>query len=271
MRYDVDAFFGNRVQPSTPKSTLQTGLAVCEGYAGLFAELAKYAGMEVIVVGGHGKGFGFNRQPVPPPQSAGHAWNAVRIDGGQWHLVDPCWGAGNVEVGKYNQVFAPYHFTCTTEEFRRKHFPDNPDNQFCQRRIDWAEYYFNDDGPQMYSTLTHLEFNYSENSILPAEGQLRPNQRYTFRITKACAHLPVNDWLISVKAGKGDNIMAPDGSGGLVVTATTGGSGSQVTMSCISKFKGQDAKGLTKSKFEDRSIPGSYSWEYKTFCRWQVA
>lgn len=54
--YDVVAFFNNNVQPSTPAGTIDSGKAVCEGYAGLFAALATTAGMEAIVVGGHGKG-----------------------------------------------------------------------------------------------------------------------------------------------------------------------------------------------------------------------
>ncbi|KAF4948227.1 hypothetical protein F66182_18544, partial [Fusarium sp. NRRL 66182] len=99
IRYDVDAFFNNNVQPSTPAKTLSTGLAVCEGYAGLFATLATHAGLEALVIGGHGKGFGHS-QLAPgstiPPFEAGHAWNAVRIDGVKWKLVDPCWGAGAV-------------------------------------------------------------------------------------------------------------------------------------------------------------------------------
>ena len=54
--YNVEAFFNGTVKPSTPISTLDTGLAVCEGYAGLFTALATKAGLESIVVGGHGKG-----------------------------------------------------------------------------------------------------------------------------------------------------------------------------------------------------------------------
>ena len=54
--YDVKAFFGNCVRGKTPSETLTSGLAVCEGYAGLFSSLAKAAGLECIVVGGHGKG-----------------------------------------------------------------------------------------------------------------------------------------------------------------------------------------------------------------------
>lgn len=92
--YNVEAFFNNAVKPSTPQSTLQTGLAVCEGYAGLFSAIAIKAGLEAIVVGGNGKGYGYSPlkpgEPVPP-YSAGHAWNAVRIDGGEWKLIDCCW------------------------------------------------------------------------------------------------------------------------------------------------------------------------------------
>ena len=52
----MDAFFNKCLQPSTPFSTLDTGLAVCEGYAALFTALAAKAGLEVFTVGGHGKG-----------------------------------------------------------------------------------------------------------------------------------------------------------------------------------------------------------------------
>jgi hypothetical protein len=56
VEYDVVAFFSKNLQPSTPNSTLRTGLAVCEGYAALFTSLATAAGLESVVVGGHGKG-----------------------------------------------------------------------------------------------------------------------------------------------------------------------------------------------------------------------
>ena len=40
-----------------------SGLAVCEGYAGLFTAIATIAGLESVVIGGHGKGFGFSALP----------------------------------------------------------------------------------------------------------------------------------------------------------------------------------------------------------------
>ena len=58
--YNVEAFFSGNIKPSTPFTTLDTGLAVCEGYAGLFTALATKAGLESMVVGGHGKGRSFH-------------------------------------------------------------------------------------------------------------------------------------------------------------------------------------------------------------------
>lgn len=152
IRYDVDAFFNNNVQPSTPAKTLSTGLAVCEGYAGLFATLATHAGLEALVIGGHGKGFGHS-QLAPgstiPPFEAGHAWNAVRIDGGKWKLVDPCWGAGAV-AGKgqpYIQRFDPTHFTKPNNEFLLSHYPQNKDQFFTDDGgpgMSWESYVLQD-------------------------------------------------------------------------------------------------------------------------------
>ncbi|KAI7976847.1 hypothetical protein EIK77_010078 [Talaromyces pinophilus] len=152
IKYDVDAFFNNNVQPSTPAKTLSTGLAVCEGYAGLFATLATHAGLEALVIGGHGKGFGHS-QLAPgstiPPFEAGHAWNVVRIDGGKWKLVDPCWGAGAV-AGKgqpYIQRFDPTHFTKPNNEFLLSHYPQNKDQFFTDDGgpgMSWEAYVLQD-------------------------------------------------------------------------------------------------------------------------------
>lgn len=95
--YNVGDFFSGNLKSSTPESTLRTGLAVCEGYAALFTNLATYAGLESVVITGHGKGYGYTPlvpgQPLPPFES-GHAWNAVKIDNGEWKLCDPCWYSG---------------------------------------------------------------------------------------------------------------------------------------------------------------------------------
>ena len=97
--YDTHSFFNGTVSPSTPEKTIASGLAVCEGYAGLFAALALKAGLEAIVCSGASKGFGhvpLEPGQAVPPYKCTHAWNAVKIDNGEWKLVDPCWGAGHI-------------------------------------------------------------------------------------------------------------------------------------------------------------------------------
>lgn len=147
INYDTESFFSGTVQASTPNSTLATGLAVCEGYASLFTTLATHAGLESVVISGHGKGYGYTpltRNSPIPPYSAGHAWNAVRIDGGEWKLIDCCWGAGHVQgQGKpYVPHFEPRYFTMSNEEFGTKHFPGDKDMFFLPggRRMEWEEY-----------------------------------------------------------------------------------------------------------------------------------
>ncbi|KNG80392.1 hypothetical protein ANOM_011443 [Aspergillus nomiae NRRL 13137] len=149
IEYDVHSFFNKCVKPSTPAGTLASGLAVCEGYASLFAALATHAGLEAVVVAGHGKGYGYDApapgSPIPPVSATGHAWSAVRIDNGQWKLLDACWGAGVVQgPGRpYKKHFSPAMFTDSNDEFGLRHFPSNRSHFFRddgRPEISWEEY-----------------------------------------------------------------------------------------------------------------------------------
>jgi hypothetical protein len=200
--YDADAFFNNCVKPSTPASTLASGVAVCEGYAGLFAALATHAGLEAIVVGGHGKGYGYHAlgpgQSIPP-YSAGHAWNAVRIDNGQWKLIDVCWGAGVVQgPGQpYKKLFNPTMFTMTNEEFSVKHYPENPEHHFRddgRPGMSWEQYItmdpevpFGIERPRTFDVQSHF---INERSFLPAAKQITVYQTgpLRFQFSLICEH-----------------------------------------------------------------------------------
>ncbi|KAL3452308.1 hypothetical protein BJX65DRAFT_177711 [Aspergillus insuetus] len=137
--YDTVSFYNNCVKPSTPGGTFASGLAVCQGYAELFEELATRAGLEAKVISGHGKGYGYS-PPSPgaplPSYAAGHAWNVVRIDNNQWKLIDACWGAGHVNgPGQpYCRSFNSAMFTSTNDEFGLRHYPGN------------RAYFYRDDG-----------------------------------------------------------------------------------------------------------------------------
>ena len=202
--YNVQALYSGTIKPSTPESTLRTGLAVCEGYAGLYCALATKAGLACIVVGGHGKGFGFAElqpgQPLPPPDPSGHAWNAVQIDGGAWKLLDACWGAGAIGgAGQpYSRGFTPGEFTRSNEDFGRTHYPQNPAHFFRAdgRAPLWEEYIRDGIAPgggepvQVYSDVAPREgfdkFSFAPRarrvSADPAHGTVR------FQFARVCAH-----------------------------------------------------------------------------------
>ena len=181
--YDVESFFNDAVKPATPSSVMTSGLAVCQGYASLFSDLATHAGLESVVICGHGKGYGFTPMSGPkaaiPPYRAGHAWNAVRLDAGHWQLIDCCWGAGAVD-GKgqpYIKRFAPSFFTSNNDDFGRRHFPEDPAYFFRSdgRTLTWAEYITTDaasaEPPQMFSGVEE-EHRLNELSFRPAHKRI---------------------------------------------------------------------------------------------------
>ncbi|KAF2772993.1 hypothetical protein EJ03DRAFT_348045 [Teratosphaeria nubilosa] len=200
--YDTTAFFSGRLAPSTPHSTLTTGLAVCEGYAGLFAALAMKSGLEALVIGGHGKGYGYTPlkpgDPIPPRNAGGHAWNAVYLpDAGGWKLLDACWGAGHIcgNNNLYKQEFAPDRFTQSNDDFGLDHFPSDPTHQFRSdgQAITWAQYITTPkrgSGAEFFAGYTAAE-GLSEPSFRPASNPIilahqGPTTRFSFQ--KICPH-----------------------------------------------------------------------------------
>ncbi|WOO80753.1 Kyphoscoliosis peptidase [Vanrija pseudolonga] len=151
MDYDVASFVGHlggvAIAPSTPAESILSGVGVCAGYAGSYAAIATAAGLECTVVNGHGKGVGYHDwqagEPVPA-YDMNHAWNAVRVDGGEWKLVDACWGAGYVDMAAqvYHRKFKPEMFTRPNDQFGWAHFPEKPAHAYREdgASLTWDEY-----------------------------------------------------------------------------------------------------------------------------------
>ncbi|KAF2015014.1 hypothetical protein BU24DRAFT_226750 [Aaosphaeria arxii CBS 175.79] len=271
IEYDVQAFFNNNVQRRTPENTLTSGLAVCEGYAGLFAALALKSGLEAVVVGGNGKGFGHSPlkpgEPVPK-FSCGHAWNAVRIDNGEWKLIDPCWGAGvvNGPGQPYSKRFNPAMFTMDNNEFGWKHFPE--DSKYFFRTdgrptISWEEYCL-DDVPerlQVYGPATP-EHNIGERSFQPERKQIKvhdpQNPTVRFQFATVCPHWDHE------RNGKGKPYVMVLNYGETEWTAfetdgrvwwldikrsDLGAPGQKVSVFSVDKIEGKDARGVSVDEY----------------------
>ncbi len=83
--YDYENYLNNTIPAAsyTSQGALSTGRAVCSGYAYLFFEMAKGAGLDVICVEGTADNGSGNGQQA-------HAWNQVKVNN-QWYNIDTCW------------------------------------------------------------------------------------------------------------------------------------------------------------------------------------
>lgn len=308
IHYDTVAFFNNNVRPSTPANTLATGLAVCEGYAGLFAALATKAGLEAIVVGGHGKGYGYSPlapgQPVPP-FSMGHAWNAVKIDGGKWKLIDACWGAGTVN-GKgepYRPGYNPSMFTMPNDEFGLKHFPQNKDHFFRddgRYTIPWEEYITTN--PDMPTGLPPIKIysdvgkhSIGKHTFQPQSGKLSVYSTPSplrFQFGLICehwtlahhSHLKPALFLLMIHGidGRKDDQLpfrhvpgsGPGGGGEFWYVDVPdahmlGAAGQKVQLAVLSTFGDRkDCRGLTADEYLSKKGRIGMSWAY--VCEWEL-
>lgn len=105
LSYDFNSYYdGSYMKKSYDAMTvLNGGVAVCAGYANLFAAIGRAAHLRVAVV--HGKG-------VTSRLTGNHAWNEVFIDN-EWKSVDVTWD--DMDVLRYN------YFLKSAEEFSKDH------------------------------------------------------------------------------------------------------------------------------------------------------
>lgn len=122
--YDADVFFSGRPEHGSANDALRSRKGVCEGYASLFTEICRNAGLTVEEVSGFAKGYGYT-PGAGPTLKPNHSWNAVRIDG-RWQLIDCTWGAGYIgDDRRFHRQFNPHYFLTPPETFIYDHFPED--------------------------------------------------------------------------------------------------------------------------------------------------
>ncbi|KAL4773143.1 hypothetical protein BDW60DRAFT_28430 [Aspergillus nidulans var. acristatus] len=306
--YDTVSFYNNNVKPATPDSTLASGLAVCEGYAKLFATLATHAGLEAKVVSGHGKGYGYAAPapgaPLPPYSPSGHAWNVVRIDNGQWKLIDPCWGAGHVQGPgmPYVRSFTPAMFTDTNDEFGLKHFPKDR-MQFYRDdgrpEITWEEYILGNPNSPLGAAQPMVfgdakKHSIGERSFRPAAARIsiREPGPMRFQFNLICEHWSLERhsrakpglFLLMIHGvdGRQDDRLplthwrGPGSSGGgdvwyvdVLDPRTLGAPGQKVQLAVLTKFgELEDARGVTVEEYQRQVGRVGMAWAY--IAEWEL-
>ena len=124
--YDMDVFMSGTYGDMDAISVLKTKKSVCEGYANLYAALARCCGIPCRVQGGFALGIGETPEWTPAnvqTTQSNHAWNEVYIDG-RWILVDSTWDSPNkYQNGQYEKGKTIKHifFDSTMEFFSLSH------------------------------------------------------------------------------------------------------------------------------------------------------
>ncbi len=109
--------------------------AVCEGYANLFTEMCRLAGIESRVIIGYVREA--DGRPLKYPN---HAWNSVMIDG-KWHLLDVTWASlqwqqdGEDFTNAVDRFFLP-----DPEGMIYSHLPEDPYWQLHDRYVNLEQF-----------------------------------------------------------------------------------------------------------------------------------
>lgn len=291
------------MKPSTPESTLRTGLAVCEGYAALFANLALHAGLQAVVISGHGDGFGRLAQILPgqpvPPFASNHAWNAVKLDDrdGGWHLIDPTWGAGAL-VGNertYTQKLTSSWFTMSSEDFAVKHFPTDQSRWYLlphRRPPTWEEYMRDTSRSDIEPLSTLSELGVTSSSCITPRSKLvdlsaafAQGPKMRFEMRRICSHWekvrskgrPKRPFLLSYGDGPDTQRLPftpmPKGAGWFAVADIADMRrrckvGDQVTALVVTSFDGGDGFGVNAT--EVTSSMGKKGWGAAWLTSWTI-
>lgn len=139
IRYDARQAQGNPAKRSQSEVTIQafrSGMAVCEGYAGVLDSLAKLMGIPSHLACGYTRLHG-HTDPTP------HVWVASLIDG-HWLLSDPTFGSGSMENGKFVFEYKPAYLMMSPEKAIETHIPYDPLWQFLASPQTHEGFYKND-------------------------------------------------------------------------------------------------------------------------------
>ncbi|KAJ3977621.1 hypothetical protein EV361DRAFT_878035 [Lentinula raphanica] len=274
--YDADAFFCGNVQASTPEATLESGLAVCDGYAGLFTSLAERSGLQAMKVTGHGKGFGYiptEAGGLVPQYQGNHAWNCALMDG-EWRLVDSCWGAGAVSSSGFSKLFKPTWFTFTNAEFGKRHYPEDPAYQLISDEdggpVSWEDYILEPEGPLLFNDF--YDHDFSPQFVQPSTKYLQSGTWVSFHLFKLCEHISTAEadnyvHVISLPDGSRTPLTLND-SGGWSATVYVPAGDGEVSLFYITKIGDKDAKGLTVRDYN--ASVGRKAMYFGGLCRWTV-
>lgn len=136
IQYDIDNMFAIDFYADPAEKIakpLRTRKGICENYAALFNAISNQAGVRCRVIEGYTRQRGF-------VDVIAHAWCAAFIDGGWW-LIDPTWGSGYVDQGKFIRKVNEDYFKASPELFIKSHIPFDYLWEFLYYPVSNQEFY----------------------------------------------------------------------------------------------------------------------------------
>jgi len=112
--------------------TLKERKAICQGYAEVFHEVADKLRIWNYVIEGYTRQNGV-------VDYLSHAWIAVYLDTA-WYYIDPTWGSGNIQKGKYVKQQNNYFFKAAPEKLVSSHMAFDPLFQFLNYPLTSLEF-----------------------------------------------------------------------------------------------------------------------------------
>lgn len=228
-----------------PESVLERGSTVCIGYAWLFNNLCEAAGIESTWLIGDVRGY----RATPDDELVSnirHAWNAVKLDDGQWHLLDATWGAlqeGEEETPQ-SAARADYYYDTPSSQFIYDHLPENEDWQLLDEAMpsDTAFAELPNLKPSFFQNGLELAGDYTS-ALLAPPGRATALAFTIPRGVRATATIGAADGsteftripVYRTREGNGGAVMPPLDSGDYVLRIYSGRRGSRL-LDCSADF-----------------------------------
>ncbi len=228
--YDVSAFLSGQPMSGDAADALRTRKGVCEGYAGLFTELARASGLKVASISGFAKGYGY-AAGQPLGDEPNHSWNAVSING-RWRLMDCTWGAGYIGDDRtFHRSFDPHFFLTPPGEFIYDHFPEHAQWQLLDSPLSREQF---ERAVYVKPGFFHLGLTLGGNT----EGTLSSPGEIVIRLGTSRAVAGIASLLSGAKSVDERSTFVQNESGSLVIRATPPGTGTH-TLRVFAKEQGE--------------------------------
>ena len=217
----------------------------------------------------------------------------MKIDNGEWKLIDPCWGAGHVTGSglPYQRKFNPTEFTKSNEDFGRTHFPRDTGQFFRAdgRILTWEEYLVGEQIGEQVNVFADPDEGFSNASYLPRQkyissspsAHMGPTVRFQFE--RVCPHWdskkngkgkPFQYVLIlgRPKNGPAKEYVPFDTNGKFwwadVPIEMLGKPGESIMCASVETVNGQTARGLSKEEY--LMAKGAKAMSFGGFATWEV-